>query len=449
MPTREEMIAEIRARNAKTPSREEMISAIRSGTHPGAKPIPVPEEPASPIESGLNAAKTAGQYAGRVLDYPGGIARTAIAQGVEALPGTNNIVNTQDWLDALSGKAPQSAEYMKRAGVTAGPSVDVPYLGNISTRDALGFGADVATDPLTALNKVGQGIEKAGSGIYKSAFKKVDEELAKKNAAPISKILQNEDFVGKATSAQAKSEALLNAAKSSRDELHTVVDAAGATVDPAKAFGPTMLELERTGQRNPGLKDLSDQLQENFQKYIDYGPVPISQASEWKTAMYASLPKNAYNKFDRLKGLGKKAERSVAYGLKNEIINSGNSISPGIGNAIDAQNEIMQSTLSSRNPLMKQVGRETTTNPITSVDMMLGGATAMATHDPVSTAAILAAKKIGDFSKTTAARTGVGLGLSKVGQGAQYLSDMPGWTAYPAAARAIYQSPWIKMKDKK
>lgn len=389
------------------------------------------------------------EYAGRVLDYPGGIARTALA-GVANIPyyaATGRSINkTDDVLKALKGQAPTSAEYMTRAGVPEGEVSHTP-VGNISTRDIIGFGADVATDPLTALSKAGKlganvidkGAVKAGTSVYKSGLKKIDQAVVEKGAKPLSDLLLEKGVSGSVKNIREASENILKETKAERNALYKTADEGGALIDPAIALADAMEEAKRIGAADPSMKDLSEKLQTKIQAYIDHGPVPVSQASEWKTNLYTSMPESAYDKFGRLQGPAKKIEKMSASGLKNEIVNTGNAMTPGLGDAIDVANDSMKTLLSSRKPLQRAAKSAKNVNAVTSVDMMLGAGTAAASHSPVATAGVLAAKKLGDISKTTGFRTTAGRGLKAIG-------ETGGLT--PAANRLIIQSPWLNINKK-
>ena len=107
------------------------------------------EPPGRPGQGGSMIAEIADPVL-RGLDYAGGLVRTGVAQGAEAVSG-KDIVRDGDWERALKGEAPGSSEFMKNAGVPEGARVDLNPLmdGDTSVRDIGGFALDVATDPLT------------------------------------------------------------------------------------------------------------------------------------------------------------------------------------------------------------------------------------------------------------------------------------------------------------
>lgn len=389
-------------------------------------------------------------YALRGLDYPGGIARTAVA-GLANIPYAaatgQSFVGPKDVAQAFRGKAPGVGEYLERAGVPEGGSVDVPIVGDVSTRDVAGLAGDIVTDPLTALSRAGKlganvldvGAQSAGKKMFKSGLKKVDQAVAEKGAKPFSDVMLENKISGTSQQIQKQSESLLRDTKSARDILHEAADNAGAMVDPKVAFKDSLDKAVKMGERDPGLKDLAEKLKDKIQVYMDHGPVPLSQASEWKTNLYNALPDSAYDKFGKLKGPADRVQKSMASGLKTSIEDAGNKAAPGMGDQIAQANETMQTLLSGRKPLKQAVRSAKNINPVTSVDVMLGGATAAATHNPYQTAAMMAVKKAGDISKTTGFRTTAGKGLIRAGETGLLT---------PAVNRLVLQSPWTKMGDK-
>jgi len=101
--------------------------------------------------------------AGRIFDATGGVTRTALAQGAEALTGAD-LYNEGDWAKAMSGRAPSTDELLGRGGMEEG-----------MTRSSLGFVGDVALDPAV----LASGTIKAGG----SLLSKLASVVGKKEAA--------------------------------------------------------------------------------------------------------------------------------------------------------------------------------------------------------------------------------------------------------------------------
>lgn len=627
MPTREEMIAAIRSRRAAsapmveasaTPSREEMIATIRARKAGGQTAIPKVMAPESQdvsildkVGEGLQGAKEAGQMAGRVLDYPGGLARTAIAQVASpyvsrAQNKDLNLVNTQDWLDALKGQAPTSSEYMKRAQVPEMGKVDVPYLGEVTGRGALGLATDIATDPLNLVNKIGQGVEALGKTAYKSGLKAIDLEGAKYAKDPVSDLLVSERATGSMESIQKQMDDLAEKALTPRNVI--LKEARAGEGDMRRAMSPVLNEIYslklhgtpeqkniaeifekranayiKLGGKKPEeiLRELpvggkysgshtaldtirgeggalkykrmpvETQLAETLPSPKDYvpdyravtipgapggrlpvgqveplgtdlatkfrdwlkikenpqailkgqapltnegvlmgqimpegtthinrvagfsqtpgqisgkympanftpqkpqtvlditagrmGPSPL-QMNKWKSAGYNRLPQSKYAQAAQT-STGQDLEKLMNYGLKTEIENTVGRTSGSMAQGELADyNDRLSRLLTSKEKAASEAAKELKKNNFTSVDAILGAATAAGTHNPATTAAVLGAKKLADFSKGTRFRTTGGLALSDIGQGLQKIP-----TGSAAVPRLLY-SPWLKLKDNK
>lgn len=414
---------------------------------PGATGAPQ-EEPPAEEQSGW---KSALHGAIQALDYPGGIARTSLA-GLANIPygayTGKSITQPEDVVNAFKGQAPTSAQYMERAGVPAGDVENYPLIGDVSTRDLGGLAVDIATDPLTALSRAGKyganivdiGAEATGKKMFKSGVKKIDQVVAEKGAKPFSDVLIENKISGTTNNIRQESEQLLNKTKAERDILHAAADSAGAVVDPNIAFKEALEKAIKLGETDPGYKKLAEQLQKKIGSYMEYGAVPLSQASEWKTNLYNSMPKSAYDSFGTIKGPAAKIEKSMANGLRSEIELAGDASVPGLGQEIASKNETMQTLLTARKPLKAAAKSAKNINAITSIDVMLGGAGLAASHNPTTAALLLAAKKAGDVSKTTGFRT--------VGGEALMNASKPG-VLTPIVNRGLIQSPWLNMKDNK
>ena len=142
----------------------------------------------APLEV-LDAARNT-ETGRRAVGYLGGLARTAVS-GAAGLAGVPGQAGWDDAKNAAEGAAPSSSEYLARAGVTPGPSVNVPFSKqlfghdvNISARDAEGFALDLLSDPVAramgkaaapaaeaAATKVGEAASEATPWVAKKAGK--------------------------------------------------------------------------------------------------------------------------------------------------------------------------------------------------------------------------------------------------------------------------------------
>jgi len=390
-----------------------------------SQPFEAVEDPQEiPQERGLLSKGL--EYTGRVLDYPGGLLRTGIAQAGEALSPKSDIVTKEDWSMALKGKAPTSAEYLERAGLEPGPSVELPILGDTSLRDVEGFALDVATDPLSLVAKglkpVGRALEGAGKSTYRSAFKKIDERTAESGAKKLADVLLEH---GAPTGTTKKISGDINNISSGlldkRSKLYKEGSDLGAKVDVESAMKDAIGETQRL-KTTRGAEGLGQELEQNisslFEKSgpkdmfgnsekIKLPPLSLQEASELKTRLYDTLPQNVFDRFGRVKGDAKKLTKLQARGLKEEIVKQANAVKPGLGDEIDKLNIDLGALMSSKQPLKMQIRRGETPNALTSVDAMLGA---------LASPGALATKKAADLSKTTYLRTKLGKGLMNAGK---------------------------------
>ena len=114
---------------------------------------------------------------GRVLDYAGGVTRTAVIDGLDEAFSDGKLVDSKDYQNALDANPSINTEsLLNKIGMDEG-----------FTRSALGFGGDLVTDPLSLIpiSKVGKlgklltlskGPSKdIGYKIYRAPFKRLDE----------------------------------------------------------------------------------------------------------------------------------------------------------------------------------------------------------------------------------------------------------------------------------
>lgn len=364
----------------------------------------------------------------RALDFGGGLMRTGLAgisdtarlvkAGIdpnEEMADVQTSLRSGDAMRALTGDAPTSAQFMERAGVPEGGEIDLnPWAkGKTSTRDIVGFGADMATDPIGLLGKAAQPISRAtqslGRRMYKSGLKKIDEKTAEKGAKDFSDVLLERGAPsGSTASIQKSSREISEKLKNERQALYDIASEGGAKVDMFKATEGAD-EIIAKMRNNPGTEDQAEALAEFVNRYRDRGVVDIQDASDWKSALYESLPANSFGPNGKLKGGAKKVEKALAKGFKNQIEKSADKVQPGLGKKISSVNEDWGSVIQAQKPLERQVARGTTPNYVTSVDAMIGGLGSF--YDPVAAMGALALKKGADLSKTTGARTMTGKGL--------------------------------------
>lgn len=421
MPTREQMIAELRAAQGQTqkPSREQMIAelkALKSPTVMGLKADPSMFEQHDLLGEGL-------ELGARALDFPGGLIRTGAA-------GLMGVAGKEDFKKALSGQAPTSAQYLERGGVSPGFEVpkDVPVVGGLTGRDVEGFALDVASDPLTLLSKgyralrpAGGAVERAGENVYKSGLKNVDKQLSEKGKKPIADLLLEERKTGNMAKLSEDSQKIGAAAKKERDALYSQASDAGAVVDMTKVASGAREKLAKI-RENPGMRDAADRLEEFLSKYEAEGFVDIQAVSDWKTALYDSLPQNAFGPNGKVKGPIKAFEKTLANDFKTAIEKSADDVAPGLGKKISQANEKMSTVIEAKKPFAREVRKEVTKNAVTQVDPMIatvgGGIGASLGGAPgalIGGGVAYGGKNLARAANSTGGRTRGGLLLKDIG----------------------------------
>jgi hypothetical protein len=372
-------------------------------------PVQVPRQSQGKMGFRPKVDNPAGYLGGasRALDVGGGLVRTGLA-GVADIPnmlsGGTPRVGPESVALALQGKAPTTSEYLGKFGMEDG-----------ITRGLLGFAGDVVTDPLALLNQakpVGALAEKAGKGIYKSGFKKIDERLAEKGKKAISDIALERGLTGTTKKIKEGLQKYSDELLSKRGEIYKAADEAGIHVNLDNVVKEAD-EVIAQMRLDPGLADQADDLASFVDKYRDLKQAPLSHASDMKSNLYDALPQSAWSPYG-MKGGANKVRKSLSKGFREGIEDSAE-LGLGRGDEIKNINTNLSSILESRKPVDMQIRRGETSNLLTSMDAMTGGGVA-ALANPIAAAGTLGAKKLADLSKTTWARTNLGMGLIKAAE---------------------------------
>lgn len=417
------------------------------------------------------------EYLGRGLDYLGSGVRGGVANALEAATGKDVIKDDESM---FKGNAPSSSQIMERLGVPeAGTLSDIiPSVYNDtgkdwklkkggmldpSTRGAAGFALDVATDPLTygtfgmsTLGKAGKGLKAlkvaeeaglagkglrgagnvlegagrvidnpldvlrrsaasglkdSGEGLYKSGFKEIDSRLAEKGQDAISPYMLEQGFWGGRG-------ALLNKIEKRTEELGALRDKLYSKADELGAFVPQNAATENASKY---LNDLEykgfdvDALRNRVERYNDPKLIrnpdslgfSIQQASDIKSALYDQLPASAFDINGRLTAHGKELLQKLAQGFKEGIVNAAEGAQKGLGSQISDVNREWGALLNATKPTQKELAKSQRRNFITEVKA------GVATASPKAAAAMYGAKAL----NSPWFKTGVGLGMERVGQG--------------------------------
>lgn len=278
----------------------------------------------------------------RGLDYPGGLVRTSVA----ALAGA---AGPKDLENALVGKAPNSAEYLRRLGVSEGGSLDLPVIGRTTLRGAEGLALDVLSDPLTLIAKSikqvpylaklletpGKATEALGEAVYKSAVTAKNSESA---ATAGKALIEQGAPVATASQMVQKISDAANTMGKLRAGLYDRFAQLGGALDMPSDMFKRAQGVIATLRKNPNLAEMADGFQEMIDKYRGAGFVDMPTMSTWKTQLYDSLPKSAFTGA-RLTNPGKMFKAALAQDFKTAIVNAGDKVEKGLGQAIDVIND--------------------------------------------------------------------------------------------------------------
>jgi hypothetical protein len=359
------------------------------------------EEP-SMLHKGLDVA-------GRVLDYAGGIVRGGAAATAGALNNVadkamqgdvagvakgilapeQDIVSKEDMYNIIKGRGPNSAEYLKRLGLSEGGSLPIPVIGDVSTRDVEGFALDVLSDPLTVVAKLaktvpyigkvinagGAASEAIGRAVYKSSLSKVAEKVGEEGFTVASDALINAGKAGSAKKLVQAVEEMSDMMGSLRTNLYADIEKAGKQVD-LSSFKRAEQVIEGM-KANPGTAPAAKELEEYLARYKSAGKASVSDVSSWKSALYDQIPAKAFEG-GNLRSQSARFKQALAADFQQSIIDTGESAGKGMGKAIDAVNKKWGPLLDSLDPLhqvAKKEGRILTGDTVDGIMLSLGGVT--------------------------------------------------------------------------
>jgi NAD(P)-dependent dehydrogenase (short-subunit alcohol dehydrogenase family) len=413
-----------------------------------------PEEPTT-TQNVLDVGKKGLMLGLRGLDYAGGIARTAYAgvpNAVNILAGNPSVVNPEDLLAALKGRAPTTADYLERAQVPEMGSVDVPFTNaKITGRDVLGFAGDVATDPLTYVGAPGgskalraaslePAIEGAGRKIFKGGFGSIDRELAEKGVAPISETLFKEGFVGTSEGARKATNALRETAG---QDINKAVAAAG-DIRVKPDFSEALSTINNM-RKDPGLKNEADSLEKFVKMYdeknhlppnayeilnqLKESPLLQNEAKDLETLLISSQKETGYPLAEALQmkrnlrqNLPANVYKPTQYGaqpisqatqVEKQMVSAiTDATDKAGGEALKKANKAYGQTKAALPLLQREAKKEARKKGITVVDALLAGGSFGAPQVGIPA---LALKKAVEAANTTAGRTALGQAL-RVGQ---------------------------------
>jgi hypothetical protein len=389
-----------------------------------------PAQPqAQPAAEEPGVLGTALDYGMRALDYAGGLTRTAAAAPF-------GVVQGEDVMAALKGKAPSTSEYLEEAGVGAGASLSdiAPSLysetgqglalekGGMfdpTQRGLLGFVGDVALDPATYLSgglsaaakagklgKVGRAVsrpvsavtEPIGKKLFKSGVKELDEVAIQKGKKPVSEVLMEYDVMGSKKQIADKATDLSNDLFEQREGILQMADRSGGSVDFNKIMQP-FIEKAKAALKDPdpAVQDVGRSMLGTVRRYADAGTVSIQKASQMKTNLYHRLPDNTW---DIMKNTpdGNKFLAEMASGIRGSVEEAVEK-STGQGGLLNKVNDDLGTLLTTRKVMGKEAGKEIRRPYISAIDGMI----LSSTHPHV-----ILGKKAAEIGKSAKFRTKMG-----------------------------------------
>lgn len=227
--------------------------------------------------------------------------------------------------------------------------MNLPGLGRVTLRGAAGLAGDIATDPLTMIAKTikgapyiakllespGRASEALGEAVYKTAITAKDSRKAKvagqamiEAGAPVGGMAKIEQKIVEAA----------NTMGNIRQGLYDKFAQLGGKIDVTDSTFANAQGVLKGLRKNPTLAPLADEFEAMLNQYKGQGFVPIDVMSTWKTQLYDSIPKSAFQGA-RLSNPGKAFKAALAKDFKNAIVDGGNKVEKGLGDAIDHVND--------------------------------------------------------------------------------------------------------------
>lgn len=246
-------------------------------------------------------AKDLGVGAVRTLDYTGGLART----GVYAVPRAVKTIYEQDpaqaeamqqdLLMALQGQAPTSNEQLQKLGVEELGAVNVPLLGRVTGRGALGLLSDAltaggASSALRSAAASGSGLATAlrapeaatealikagGKKIYQSGLKGADIVAKRfgKGEKALSETLLKKRITGNATQIADQALEYADELRARQQEILAEASANGARVDMGKVLAPLKRDVSKimSETNTLGVKNAAESFGKELDNLIESG----------------------------------------------------------------------------------------------------------------------------------------------------------------------------------
>lgn len=365
----------------------------------------------SPSQARLDTLKAGLKAFGKVMDYPGGLARTAVAyspvgQIAAMVRGKGPSTPIQDLKRAVTGDAPTTKEYGSRYGV------DLPT--------PVAVAGDVASG-IAGQSLLGSGLKTVGRGIYNRAFKRADAALAQDGKLPLSQILWER---GKTPLSKADVESRISELIPKIVDERKVIEApllqsqATTSIDDVLSSAQKNVdELSKSGAATDRA------LVEKLQKYIDEQKL-VSSSPTYKELQDIRRATGKSVNFKDTNDTENTFWKLFGGGAKNESQKLASTISPELAEQIALKNSQVSSLLSSLPRAEREALVAAGKGDITQIDALL-----MATRPD-----LYVAKNIGKVMGTVGGQTVTGRGLHL---GGRALSATAPYTPWLGIAKEI------------
>lgn len=274
-----------------------------------AAQAPIQTQQATPTQASdePSSMDKAIDYAGRVLGYPGGIARTVVAGAVDPFVDAD-LIQSGDIGRTIRGKAPTSEEILSRG--------NVPLSGGQKfwTGLALDTVADVgASAGIGALGKA------AFKGLYKLPFSKMDLVSRALGKKPISDIAFEQGIRGGKEAIATQVNQTVRKLTDARNALLDAADKRGAFINYRAATQDAQaLARQMHVDPDPAIRKAAKELQDMVSEYATMPQTGVLKGSSVKTNLTEQIKNEAFDPTKR-SGPKEKLQKTLSGGIRKAV----------------------------------------------------------------------------------------------------------------------------------
>jgi hypothetical protein len=384
----------------------------------------------TPAEEGLPSALAA-------MQYGSGLVHAGAYRGAKGL----KLADVQKELDKplrekealalkLRGQFPGTSEYLAASGhpVPAGyePVVDIAggVLADPATYTPL-IGGKIGKALNWATRPTGKLVEKGGEALYGSAFSKADAVLKESGKAPITPLLRNEGVWGTAKSVEEQALKIADKLEKRASKIVDETEAAGGIVSPTEITQgrPWDIAEETSKLKSSMARAEADKMLDELSEIEKLGEASPSIARKTKTYLYGKLGTRHFKEYND-SPVWQDFMASLANNWKQSVEDAATrTLGPGKGDELRQINDELGRLLTVRKTLSKSGAAEDAAQALTPFEATL---LARASTGQPTAAISLAAGKAARLGRMTLPKTGLGLGIQKLGGGGGVVSS-PIW----------------------